>query len=117
MEASNHTNNGVITMNAMTTNNGIQNPNGFNLFPPQFSSQSALLFQAVRQDNNNSQYIKEMEEEIAIWIIRLVFLFVFILQLYVNIEYKLPLELLYAPLVMLDGFLIWYSIKKTRVLD
>jgi len=86
------------------------------LFPLQIprSAQDNLLYQTVLQDPNNRQAIKEMEEEISLWIFRFILAFLFALGLYINLYYTIPLELLFAPLIILDFFLIWYYANKSR---
>ena len=83
------------------------------IFPMQ-SSQLGGSFQNILQDQANLRLIKEMEEEMSIWIIRICFLFVFILQLYVNLDYNIPLALLFGPLTLLDCFMVWYNLKNSR---
>ena len=84
--------------------------------PTQIVHTQNPLFHNGSQNGNDAIHIKEMENEISLWIIRLIVYFMFLVIVYSNFKYNIPLFVMYLPLILLDLFLMWYYIKKYKAL-
>ena len=79
---------------------------------PQASQQNQPLSIAVLQDSNSAGAIAAMEEELSLWIIRIISYFFTTLLLYVNLEYRIPLEALFSIPIGLDSLLLAYYMRQ-----
>ena len=96
----------------------LQTSNNLNLTTqtlyPLTNAPNLSFAQSVVQDAANISVIKEMEEEIMLWVCRIIAYFVVTVLFYVNLEYHIPLELLFLLPVLLDILLCFYYFKKSK---
>ncbi len=82
-------------------------------------SQPGVIMHDVAQnivhDAGNTAIILEMEEEIALWVGRVITYFMVALLFYINLEFVLPLELLFLLPLLIDILLTVYYARKAVV--
>ena len=82
---------------------------------PAYQNGQRHAYNDIMNDPNNAPIIKEMEDEISVWIIRLICYFLFVLIIYTDLNYNIPLAIIQSPLTLLDGYLIFYYYRKHKI--
>ena len=73
-------------------------------------------FQTMMNSADNSPILKDMEYEIILWVIRIIISFMFVLMLYINLTYTVPLECFGLILIFWDILFFSYYTKKYKIL-
>ena len=106
--ASLHTQNVSITTQPLYTQPNV------NPAQPNSATLQSYLQGTVLHEPGNEVLVKEMEQEVAVWVTRAITYFITALLSYVNLEYKLPLEALVALPLILDIFMLVFYFNKYR---
>lgn len=98
--------------------NQLENPNMTTGIQP-FDTHTSNTGLQIRMENtsaneNNETQIKEMKEEIALWIVFVIAYFVTGLVFYISIQFPLPIEALFSIPIILDIGMIIYFYQKTN---
>ena len=73
--------------------------------------------ESLLQDRGNVGLIQEMEEELALWVIKAIAYFLLTLLFYINLEYTLPYEVLGLLPMLSDVLHFLYYLRQHRKLE
>ena len=71
----------------------------------------------LTQDGGNIKVIQEMEEELALWVIRAITYFLLALLFYIDLEYPLPYEVLFLLPLISDVLHFLFYLRKMRAAE
>ncbi len=73
--------------------------------------------QSLLMDQANVELVQEMEEELALWMIKAIVYFLLTLLFYINLEYPLPYEALILLPLLSDVLHFLYYLRKLRKIE